>query len=167
MATELGVACEAAPVPRELSRHGAAFVTLRLAGELRGCVGTVEPWRALADDVRGNAVAAAFHDPRFAPLRRDELHRVSIEVSVLGASEPVRACGEDAVLAALRPGTDGVVIACGRHRATFLPQVWEALPAPADFMAALKDKAGLPRDFWSADLRVSRYAVDKFAEADA
>ncbi|MFO1311181.1 MAG: AmmeMemoRadiSam system protein A [Burkholderiales bacterium] len=161
---ELAVAEEAVRAPGELDRPGATFVTLRSRGELRGCIGTLEAWRPLAEDVRANALAAAFRDPRFPPLRREELVVTAVEVSLLHPSEPVRAPHEDALLALLRPGIDGVVLECARRRATFLPQVWEQLPDAREFVRALKRKAGLPEDFWSEDVRISRYGVDKFAE---
>lgn len=164
IARELDVAHEIAAVPQDLARVGATFVTLRSAGDLRGCIGTLEAWRTLADDVRANAVAAAFRDPRFAPLRRDEWTDIAIEVSLLHPSEPVAAAHEESLLATLRPGIDGVVLECARRRATFLPQVWEQLPDAREFMRALKRKAGLPDAYWSDDLRVSRYTVDKFVE---
>jgi len=151
----------------ELARIAATFVTLRRDGELRGCIGTVDAWRALADDVRANALAAAFRDPRFSPLRARELAHVAIEVSVLNPSERMPVCEEEAMAAALRPGLDGVVLECNRHRATFLPQVWEQLPRPHDFLRALKCKAGLGETFWSDDVRVSRYTVEKFVEEAA
>ena len=164
IAGELGVGSAAPTVPRDLDRVGATFVTLRSDGDLRGCIGTVDAYRPLADDVRANAVAAAFRDPRFPPLRREELPRVSIEVSLLNPSEPLAPGEEASVTASLRPGVDGVVLEWARHRATFLPQVWEQLPDPREFVQALKRKAGLSGDFWSEDVRVSRYTVEKFAE---
>jgi len=164
IARELDVAHEIAAVPQDLARVGATFVTLRSEGELRGCVGTLEAWRTLADDVRANAVGAAFRDPRFAPLRRHEWAGIAIEVSLLHPSEPVAAAHEESLFAMLRPGVDGVVLECARRRATFLPQVWEQLPDAREFMRALKRKAGLPDGYWSGDVRVSRYTVDKFVE---
>ena len=128
-------------------------MTLRREGELRGCIGTVDAWRPLGEDVRANAVAAAFHDPRFPPLARDEFDDTSIEVSLLGPHEPVPASDEAQALATLRPGVDGVLLECGRRRATFLPQVWEQLPEPREFLRALKRKAGLAGDFWSDEVR--------------
>jgi AmmeMemoRadiSam system protein A len=148
----------------DLTRKGATFVTLRCDGELRGCIGTVTAWRALADDVRANALAAAFHDPRFPPLGRLELAQLSIEVSLLNPAERLLALDEEALTGALRPGIDGVVLECGARRATFLPQVWEQLSEPRAFLRALKRKAGLREDFWNGDVRVSRYTVEKFVE---
>jgi AmmeMemoRadiSam system protein A len=145
---------------------GATFVTLMHAGKLRGCIGTLEAHRPLAEDVTANAVAAAFKDPRFEPLTRDEFADVEIEVSLLSAAEPLPVEDEAAVLAQLRPGIDGVIFEYGRHRSTFLPQVWEQLTDPAEFMAQLKYKAGLPPDFWSDEVRLARYTVSKWREAD-
>jgi AmmeMemoRadiSam system protein B/AmmeMemoRadiSam system protein A len=144
---------------------GATFVTLRRAGELRGCVGTLSAQRQLADDVRRHALAAAFRDPRFDPLRVEEFAQLEIEVSLLDAARPLAAGSEAEVHAALRPGVDGVLLEWRGRSATFLPQVWEQLPQPREFMAALKHKAGLPADFWAEDLKLSRYRVRKFVHA--
>ena len=144
---------------------GATFVTLRRDGELRGCIGTLSAQRELADDVRRHALAAAFRDPRFEPLRVEEFAQLEIEVSLLDAARPLAAGSEAEVHAALRPGVDGVLLEWRGRSATFLPQVWEQLPQPREFMAALKHKAGLPADFWAEDLKLSRYRVRKFVHA--
>jgi AmmeMemoRadiSam system protein B/AmmeMemoRadiSam system protein A len=149
-----------------LAAPGATFVTLRSFGDLRGCIGTLEPRRPLAADVKANAVAAALHDPRFAPLALHEFDRISVEVSLLSGTQPIAFRTEDEAVAGLRPGTDGVVLHFGGRRGTFLPQVWEQLPEPRDFMANLKRKAGLPADFWDPAIRLERYTVRKWAEAD-
>ena len=156
-------ALPAADVP-ELAQPGACFVTLSEDGGLRGCIGTLEAWRPLGEDVRANAIAAAFKDPRFPPLARDELARIGIEVSLLTPPQPLAFADEDAALRQLRPGVDGVVCAWQGRRSTFLPQVWESLPDPRQFLAQLKLKAGLPPDFWNAELRLSRYQVSKWKE---
>lgn len=147
-----------------LQGWGASFVTLTESGQLRGCIGTPEAWRPLKDDVQANAVAAALRDPRFVPLQPQEWPSVRVEVSVLSPLETMECANEAQALAQLRPGVDGLVLACGRHRATFLPQVWEQLPAPAVFLAQLKRKAGLPTHFWSPDLRLQRFTVHKWKE---
>ena len=164
----LGVAADAAaPAHAALAAPGATFVTLRQGAELRGCIGTLEAHRPLGVDVQANAVAAALLDPRFPPLATGELAATSIEVSLLGASEPLPVMHEDDALARLRAGLDGVILACGGRRATFLPQVWEQLPDPREFLAALKRKAGLPGDFWSPQVTLARYSVVKYAEREA
>lgn len=147
-----------------LREPGASFVTLTRAGELRGCIGTLEAHRPLGIDVRENAVAAAFHDPRFMPLSRAELADVRVEVSLLSPTQPIEVPDEIAARAALRPHVDGVVLEYGPHRGTFLPQVWEQLPEPAEFLAQLKRKAGLPMDFWAEGVRLARYTVSKWKE---
>ena len=147
-----------------LQEPGASFVTLTRQGELRGCVGTLEAHRPLGVDVRENAVAAAFRDPRFMPLSRDEFESIRVEVSLLSASEPLAATDETEALAALRPHVDGVVFEYRHFRSTFLPQVWEQLPDPAEFLAQLKRKAGLPMNFWAEEVRLSRYTVSKWKE---
>ena len=152
-----------------LDAPGASFVTLTSGrapgGALRGCIGSLEARRPLRADVEANAVAAALHDPRFAPLTARELDDTVVEVSVLSAPAALPAADEAELLARLRPGVDGVVLsACGR-RATFLPQVWEQLPDPADFLARLRRKAGLPADYWGCDVVVETYTVTAWQEA--
>lgn len=166
----------AAHSPAETAAHaawldapGASFVTLTSGrapgGALRGCIGSLEARRPLRADVEANAVAAALHDPRFAPLTARELDDTVVEVSVLSAPAALPAADEAELLARLRPGVDGVVLsACGR-RATFLPQVWEQLPDPADFLARLRRKAGLPADYWGRDVVVETYTVTAWQEA--
>ena len=147
---------------------GACFVTLTRQGRLRGCIGSVRARRPLADDVRANARAAALSDPRFPPLTAGELPDTRIEVSLLSAASPLPAASEEEALAALRPGLDGIILDVGGEtHATFLPQVWENLPSPRDFLAHLKHKAGLPPGFWSPDLRLQRYTVTKWTEPGA
>jgi hypothetical protein len=133
---------------------------------LRGCIGTLEPRRPLDVDVRANAVAAAFSDPRFPPLGSGEFPDTLVEVSLLSASELITAESERSLLDQLRRGADGLVLEYAGRRATFLPQVWESLPEPVDFVAELKRKAGLPADFWSPAVRASRYSVSKWRESD-
>lgn len=147
-----------------LAEPGASFVTLKHNGQLRGCIGTLQAHRILLDDVRHNAKAAAFCDPRFSPLRADEYIQIQIEVSVLSSLTPFSAQDETTAIDQLRPGVDGVVLQCGNHRGTFLPQVWDSLPEPKRFLAELKRKAGLAAEFWSDDVRLYRYHVDKWAE---
>lgn len=149
----------------ELAKMGATFVTLTQRGELRGCIGSLEAWRPLGQDVQENARAAAFRDPRFQPLNVDELPITRVEVSLLSAAEPIHFRDEGDALAQLRPNIDGVIFSAGSRRATFLPQVWEQLSEPADFMARLKQKAGLPAGYWGPDVRLERYTVRKWKEA--
>jgi len=149
-----------------LREPGATFVTLRLRGSLRGCVGSIEARRPLGEDVRQNALAAAFQDPRFPPLEPRELPGITLEVSLLSPPEPLPAANEAEALRLLRPGIDGVVFEYGGHRSTFLPQVWEQLPDPRDFLDHLRRKAGLPDGFWAPEVRLSRYGVQKWEEGE-
>jgi AmmeMemoRadiSam system protein B/AmmeMemoRadiSam system protein A len=147
-----------------LKQPGASFVTLTLDGDLRGCIGSLEAHRPLLEDVQNNAIAAAFRDPRFAPLGNHEFAKVRVEVSELSASEPLEFESEAHALSLLRPHVDGLILEYGRHRSTFLPQVWESLTKPEHFLSQLKRKAGLPADFWHEELRLSRYGVTKWKE---
>ena len=149
-----------------LHSNAATFVTLKQLGDLRGCIGSLEARRPLGVDVRENAIAAAFRDPRFPSLTAREFDTTSIEVSVLTSDERVAAHSEEELIATLRPGVDGVIVQHGANRATFLPQVWETIADPQAFLRALKRKAGLPEDFWSPALNVSRYTVTKWAETE-
>jgi len=149
-----------------LREQGASFVTLTRLGQLRGCIGTLEAYQPLAEDVREHAVAAAFEDPRFPKLREDELNGIQIEVSRLTRPVPLQYKDTDELLAALRPHVDGVIIkdTHGR-RATFLPQVWEKLPDPSDFLDNLCQKMGLPPRTWkNKHLDVFLYQVEEFHE---
>lgn len=147
-----------------LKDSGATFVTLTHNSELRGCIGSLEAHRALLEDVKANALAAAFRDPRFPPLGADELDTTRIEVSLLSPLSPLSFSNEQDALTQLRPLVDGIVFEYGPYRATFLPQVWEQLPQAAEFMAHLKRKAGLAADFWNEDVKLLRYTVSKWKE---
>lgn len=165
LAAALGVGEESARSEPWLREPGATFITLRRLGGLRGCVGTIQAHRPLLEDVRHNARAAAFSDLRFPPVERPEYPEITVEVSLLSPCEPCGfGCEEDA-LNGLRPGIDGIVFEYRDHRSTFLPQVWEQLPDPWDFLAHLKRKAGLAPTFWHPDVRLSRYMVTKWAES--
>lgn len=154
----------ATAVEAMLQAPGASFVTLTADGDLRGCIGTLEAWRALAEDVAANAQSAAFSDYRFPPLTARELPSLRVEVSVLGPARPLAAASEDEAIASLVPGRDGVILAIDGRRATYLPQVWDSLPDPQDFLSQLKRKAGLPTDFWSPSIALWRYEVRKWRE---
>lgn len=169
IAERLGVTWAAAPVAATqsaawLDTVAACFVTLTQTGRLRGCIGTLEAVRPLGVEVRRSAVNAACHDRRFPPLTADELTVTAIEVSVLSAVEPMPVTSESDAVARLRPGIDGVVLEWRGHRGTYLPQVWDAVGDPAAFLDSLKTKAGLSADFWSPDVRLSRYTVAEFHE---
>ena len=155
------------PDDPRLHAKGATFITLTKDGDLRGCIGSLRRSRTLGDDVLANAVAAAMEDPRFPPLEADELDAIAIEVSVLSEPEFLDFFGEEELLAQLRPGEDGLIIFSGCRSATFLPQVWEQLPEPQQFLAALKHKAGLSPHREVAGLTAARYQVQKWKETEA
>ncbi len=148
-------------LPDWLQEPRAAFVTLEKNGELRGCIGTLEARRPLAEDVAENAYAAAFRDPRFPPVTQDEWPDIDLHISVLSAPEPMSFTSETDLLRQLRPGVDGLIIEEGRARATFLPQVWEDVPDPIVFLRHLKYKAGLPPEYWSDTIRAWRYTAER------
>jgi len=150
--------------PDWLEIPAACFVTLTLDGRLRGCIGSLNAYRPLRVDLEANARAAAFQDPRFPPVTEQELSPLRIEVSLLSAGQAMNVRDEDDALAQLRPQVDGIILTYGQHRATFLPQVWEQLPDPGLFLGQLKQKAGLPADFWAPGIELARYTVDTFTE---
>lgn len=148
--------------PEKLREHRASFVTLQERGQLRGCIGALEAYQPLAQDVADHAFAAAFQDPRFPPLRPEELDALDIKISVLSPPEPLPAADTASLLRELRPGVDGLILHDGQYKATFLPSVWEQLPDARDFIAALKRKAGLPPDYESPTMRAWRYTTEEF-----
>lgn len=164
IAERFGIPLPLAPNESWLTEPGATFVTLTQNGNLRGCIGSLAAYRPLLEDVRTNAVAAAFRDPRFEPLQASEFPDTMVEVSLLSHLQPMVFEDEASALAQLRPGIDGVVFEYARYRSTFLPQVWEQLPTAESFLAQLKRKAGLPGEFWAPEIRLSRYTVEKWKE---
>ena len=149
-----------------LAERGACFVTLTQDGELRGCIGSLQAHQPLLADVKGNAVSAALRDPRFTPLSFEELDITTVEISLLSSPQAMEVRDEADALAQLRPGVDGIIFEYGRYRSTFLPQVWESLAQPRDFLGMLRRKAGLPDDFWAQDVKLSRYSVTKWSEKE-
>jgi AmmeMemoRadiSam system protein A len=166
IADQLGAPSPSFEATEWLNEPGATFVTLTCSGALRGCIGSLVAERPLRTDVESNALAAAFSDPRFAPLSAREYREIEVEVSLLSPMQPVTVESETQALTLLRPGVDGVLLEYGRRRGTFLPQVWEQLPEPRAFLAHLKQKAGLPADFWAEEIRLSRYTVTKWRELE-
>ncbi len=151
-----------ARLPQSLREPGATFVTLQLHGQLRGCVGSFEADRPLAMDVANNAYSAAFMDFRFSPVSADELPDLELHISLLTPLEPMEVKSREDLLRQLRPGIDGLLLEDAEHRSTFLPQVWDSLPDPEDFLGELLLKAGLPRSHWSDTLLFNRYEVEEF-----
>jgi len=148
-----------------LRAAGAAFVTLTVQGELRGCIGALEPYQPLAEDVREHAVAAALEDYRFPQVQESELANIKIEVSRLTIPKPLEYKDAGDLLGKLRPGVDGVILRDSFRRATFLPQVWEKIPDPAGFLANLCHKMGAAPDTWKRKhLEVLVYQVEEFHE---
>jgi AmmeMemoRadiSam system protein A len=149
-----------APLGAVYEETGAVFVSLHLpGGALQGCIGTLEPHRSLVQDVAENARSAALRDPRGRPLQLDDVDALEVEVSILGPLERVDAWDEAMAVGSLRPGTDGVVIAWGGRRATFIPQMWRHFADARVLLVELKQKAGLPPDFWAPDVELWRYGA--------
>ena len=171
-ALECGVKGEALPpldlatLSPNLLEQGSCFVTLTIDGQLRGCIGSLEPYQPLAEDMREHAIAAALRDPRFPPVIENELSRIRIEISRLTRPVPLEYQGGNDLLSRLRPYIDGVIVCDGLHqRATFLPQVWEKIRNPADFLDNLCYKMGAKPDLWrTKHLDVLTYQVEEFHE---
>ncbi len=148
---------ESSDYSEDLQELRASFVTLEIKHQLRGCIGMLEAVRPLAIDIVENAYSAAFKDPRFPPLKQSEFPELDIHLSILEPSVPMNFDSETDLISQLRPGIDGLILQEGGRRGTFLPSVWESLPDPNDFLRHLKLKAGLPVDYWSDNVKVSRY----------
>jgi AmmeMemoRadiSam system protein B/AmmeMemoRadiSam system protein A len=149
-----------------LREHGATFVTLNRHGRLRGCIGSLQAHRPLLEDLRANAKAAAFLDPRFEPLTQTEFVSTRVEVSVLSSPEELTVVSEADALETIRPGIDGLILKHSQQQATFLPQVWENIREPREFLRQLKMKAGLGGSFWAPDVKLWRYTVIKYSEPE-
>jgi len=147
-------------IPDLLLNPGACFVTLEIAGQLRGCIGSIEAYRPLIDDISANAYASAFSDPRFNPVSEQELQQLDIHVSILTPATAMEFKDEQDLIAQIQPGIDGLIIEDQGRRGTFLPSVWESLPDVESFLKHLKLKAGLPEDYWSDSLTVHRYGTE-------
>lgn len=160
----LGLTAEPFADDERLAQRAATFVTLKLYDELRGCIGSLRPQRALGEDVALNAVAAASRDTRFLPVAARELNNIRIEVSLLSEPQFLEFADEVDLLRQLRPGIDGLILSGSCCSATFLPQVWEQLPEPREFVAALKRKAGLAPDHPASNLLAATYTVCKWRE---
>jgi AmmeMemoRadiSam system protein A len=153
-------------LPPRLREEESSFVTLTSRGTLRGCIGGLDAHQPLAEDVRQHAVGAALKDPRFPPVSEEELSGLEIEVSRLTRPVPLEYRDVNDLLARLRPHVDGVILrADSRHRATFLPQVWEKIPDPPEFLDNLCYKMGVEPDMWRRrHLDVLTYQVEEFRE---
>jgi AmmeMemoRadiSam system protein A len=150
-----------------LRKESGTFVTLKLAGQLRGCIGNLEPAGSIYDGIQRNAINAAFNDYRFTPLTSEELERIHIDISILSPASLLSYCDGQDLVRQLRPGIDGLILRHGSAAATFLPQVWEQLPQPEDFLGHLCRKAGLPEKTWrDSHPEILVYQVQCFAEED-
>ena len=153
-------------LPSALREEGSSFITITTHGQLRGCIGALDAYQPLAEDVREHAVAAALKDPRFPSLKEMELSAVQIEISRLTRPIPLEYKDAADLLSKLRPYVDGVILRDDSyHRATFLPQVWEKIPNPAEFLDNLCYKMGVEPDLWRRKhLEVLTYQVEEFRE---
>lgn len=153
---------EVKTLPPPLQIPSASFVTLEINGRLRGCIGTLDPYRPMAEDVNANAYSAAFSDPRFPPLEAEEEPHLDVRISILQPATPIICRSEAELLQQLQPGVDGLILCHEGHRATFLPSVWSDLRHPREFVRHLKQKAGLPANYWNDRLQFFRYETEAF-----
>ena len=150
---------------QRLRENGASFVTLTIHDDLRGCIGALEAYQPLAEDVREHAIAAALEDPRFPPVHESELGSIAIEVSYLTKPQEVQYSNSEDLLLKIRPHVDGIILKHGFRRATFLPQVWEKIPESEEFLRQLCYKMGERPNLWrEAKLQVYVYQVEEFHE---
>ncbi len=148
----------------ELQTERACFVTLQINGQLRGCIGHLQAMQPLISDVVENAWAAAFEDPRFPTLGQTEFSQLEIHISILSPPKSMSFASEKELLSQIRPNIDGLILQDGFRRGTFLPSVWESLPDKQDFLSQLKVKAGLPVNYWSDSIEVSRYTSESITD---
>jgi AmmeMemoRadiSam system protein A len=162
-----GPGVNARDLSTKLSENKGCFVTLTKNGELRGCIGYILPQEALYQAVVDNARNAAARDPRFQPVRPDEVNKIKIEISVLTEPQPLSFNSPQDLLNKLEPGEDGVVLRIGPYGATSLPQVWEQLPDKVEFLNHLAQKAGCaPNDWRGSNVSVSIYHAEAFKEPE-
>jgi hypothetical protein len=153
------LAVDVGALPPPLRAIRSSFVTLKLEGELRGCIGALEARLPLASDVARSAYRAAYRDPRFPPVSEQERQRLELHISVLSPMSPLLHRSESELLEKLRPGVDGLVLRDGNAQATYLPDVWQSLPEPREFLRSLKQKAGLSPEHWAPSIEVFRYTT--------
>ena len=147
---------------QNLQQLAASFVTLRKQGQLRGCIGALEAYQPLVNDIAEHAFSAAFQDPRFPGLEKNEYDELEIDISVLGKPEPMSFESEEDLLQQIRANIDGLILEFENNRGTFLPAVWEQLPDKKEFLNQLKVKAGLPQYWWDNRVKISRYETFSF-----
>jgi uncharacterized protein len=155
---------DAAGFPPSLQEYKPCFVTLKIKAQLRGCMGDLDAKRPLVGNIAANAYAAAFKDPRFPPLIREEYPEITLHISILSPATVIDFSSEEDLLCQLRPGIDGLIIESTGHRATFLPAVWGSLPDPREFLRHLKHKAGLPEPHETIELKAWRYTAESFSD---
>jgi AmmeMemoRadiSam system protein A len=165
IAAQLGITHAADESAPWLHEQGASFITLNLAKKLRGCIGSLRAHRPILDDIKANALAAAFRDPRFKPLNAAEYANIEVEISLLSAVSALTFSDEASAMAQITPHVHGVIFEYGHHRSTYLPQVWDSIPDRLMFMATLRQKAGLPPNFWESGVKIHTYTVAKFSES--
>lgn len=152
--------------PEHLLLACSSFVTLIQDNNLRGCIGCFRTERPLVQDIAANAFTAAFRDSRFAPLTHRDLNDIEIEVSLLTPPARISVASEQEALERLSVGKDGLILEVGHYSAVFLPTAWRQLPDPRQFLQQLKVRAGLPADYWSAHIKLSRYRALSFSEEE-
>lgn len=162
---EFGVSMHINPneYPLNLQANCATFVTIKIDGDIRGCIGTLKPYQSLVEDVAEHAYKAAFEDPRFPPISRREAEKCNVSISVLSEPEEIEFDTQDDLVSKLQPGVDGLILEAGEHTSTFLPQVWDDIEDPSDFLRGLKMKLGMRQDYWSHAVKAKRYTTQSIS----
>lgn len=150
-------------LPKELLEKRSCFVTLEINNKLRGCIGTLYPTRELYKEIIHNAISAAFNDPRFPPLTKEELNNIKIEISILTTPKKLEYKDKQDLLNKLNKN-QGIIIKKNNKQATFLPQVWEQVNNKEEFLSHLCMKAGLNLNEWENNTEVYIYEVEYFKE---
>jgi AmmeMemoRadiSam system protein A len=148
----------------DLTEPGAVFITITKDNQLRGCIGSIQRYRSLLDDIRENSKSAAFKDPRFSPLEPDELNEIKIEISILSASQPLNYQSVEELKTKIKPATDGIILTKDYHKAVFLPQVWEKLSRFDEFFESLCKKAGLSSNCLTDKPQIELFTVTTISE---
>ena len=154
---DLGYPEKSFPDHPRLHCFGATFVSLTLNGDLRGCIGSLVPVRPLAEDIRENARSAAFRDPRFFPVTMHEWKAMKIGISLVSPLEPFFFTDLDDLVRQISEKREGLLLKWEHRSATYLPEVWEMISDPCQFLRELLKKGQIPPDALPPGLRAFRY----------
>lgn len=164
LATQRNIRIEESRFSKPLQQITGNYVRLILDNKTRGAVGNLPGRQPLVADINQNAYDAAFEDPRFPPVTREEIRQIIIEITVLTHPQIIVVDNEQQLLDSIHPGEEGLLLSEGVHQSHLMPSDWRRFPDPATFVGELKRKAGLPQDYWSDTLHISRFDTISFRE---